>query len=471
MDSEPNHLDRAFRDELLAHTGGHPLFTVELLRSLQERGSLVRDAQAAWVQSGVVDWESLPARIDGVIGERIARLPADLHETLTIASVMGEIFSAQVVGRVQKVDERQLVRNLSRELDKRYLLVVEQPELKVGTQFLSQYRFEHVLIQQFLYDELSAGERRILHGEIAATLESIYGDQGDQVALQLARHFEAAGNDGKAAVYLACAGDAAFRLYAQDEAVAAYTRALEYGGQGVFDADQLSHIYLHRGRALELKTQYGLALQNYADMLAAAQKRQDRKMELASRIAAATLFSTPTPVVDAGKGQALSEEFLQLARRLGDRAAEARVLWNMQLVNLLQNKTAEAIDYGEQSLSIARELDLPEQMAYVLSDLGWAYNVACQFEKAGERLEAGTRIWRQLGNLPMIASNLNVSLFGSYWAGAMPMSCRLPGKPSRSVPQLRVSGTRPRLAISRGWSGSSRGRSTNRWRHWSTASS
>ena len=53
------------------------------------------------------------------------------------------------------------------------------------------------------------------------------------------------------------------------------------------------------------------------------------------------------------KGQALSEETLKLAKELGDRASEAKVLWNLQLVNLLQNKAVEAIDYGEKSLSIA----------------------------------------------------------------------------------------------------------------------
>ena len=104
-------------------------------------------------------------------------------------------------------------------------------------------------------------------------------------------------------------------------------------------------------------------------------------MELAAQVAASTLYSTPTPVADAGKGLSLSGETLTLARALGDRATEAKVLWNLQLVNLLQNQAIQAIDYGEKSLSIARELDLREQMAYVLSDLGWAYGVACQFEK------------------------------------------------------------------------------------------
>ena len=41
IDSEPNRLGAAFREALYRHTGGHALFTVELLRGLQERGDLV----------------------------------------------------------------------------------------------------------------------------------------------------------------------------------------------------------------------------------------------------------------------------------------------------------------------------------------------------------------------------------------------------------------------------------------------
>jgi predicted ATPase len=70
LDSEPNHFDATFRQQLFQHTGGHPLFVVELLRTLQERGHLVRDAERRWVASSL-NWEALPARVEGVIEERI----------------------------------------------------------------------------------------------------------------------------------------------------------------------------------------------------------------------------------------------------------------------------------------------------------------------------------------------------------------------------------------------------------------
>ncbi|MRS03007.1 hypothetical protein EG832_07260 [bacterium] len=364
-----------------------------------------------------MDWATLPARIEGVIGERIARLPAALHETLTIGSVVGEEFAAQVVARIQKIEEREVVRNLSRELEKRYLLVSELSEIRIGKTYLSQYRFSHVLIQQYLYDELSSGERRILHLDIAETLEDLYGEQTNDIAVQLAHHYELGGNEEKAIPYLIIVGDGAFSGYAYNEAIGAFTRAIELAEDAVLAGEHIEHIYLRRGRALELSNQYELAIQNYNQLLAYAIKHHDLPMELTAKIAASTLYSIPTSVMDGAEGHRLSEETLNLARELGDRASEARVLWNLQLVNQFQNKINEAIECGEESLVIARELNLREQMAYVLSDLAGAYNLSCRYEEGEKRLEEGTRIWRELGNMPMLSSNLNLSLFQLFWTG------------------------------------------------------
>ena len=417
IDSEPNHLDAAFRAALFARTNGHPLFTIELLRNLQERGNIVKDQDGNWIQGSTLDWGSLPARVEGVLGERIERLPVALRETLTVASVMGYEFIAQVIARVQKVGERELVRDLSRELEKRYRLVSEQGEVKIGKQFLSLFRFSHALTQQYLYDQLGAGERRMLHGEIAALLEEISGDHTNEFALQLARHYDEAGNAEKAVSYWITAGDAAYTAYAQNEAVSSYTRALELSKEITITPEQLHYLYTRRGRALELNNQFEQALKNYDEMLFTARERHDRRMELDAQVATSTLYSTPTAVVDPAKGQALSEETLKLAKELGDQAAESRVLWNMLLANLQDSHPDQAIEYGEKSLSLARELNLREQMAYTLSDLGWAYNVACRFEEAEARLIEGAGLWRELGDMPLLNNNLNAWLLNLVWSG------------------------------------------------------
>ena len=123
-DVEPNRLEAGFREKLFRHTGGHPLFTIELLRNMQERGEIVPDEAGRWVEATVLDWESLPERVEGVIEERIGRLEWELRQVLTVGSIEGEDFTAEVVARVQAADVAGLVRRLSGELERQHRLVM-----------------------------------------------------------------------------------------------------------------------------------------------------------------------------------------------------------------------------------------------------------------------------------------------------------------------------------------------------------
>ena len=112
LDTEPNRLDQNFRDTLFHHTGGHPLFTVELLRDIQDRGDLILDDTGYWIEGPELHWQRIPARVEGVIEARINRLDEYLREILKIASVEGESFTAQVVARISEISERHLWRGL-----------------------------------------------------------------------------------------------------------------------------------------------------------------------------------------------------------------------------------------------------------------------------------------------------------------------------------------------------------------------
>ena len=74
LDAGPNSLDEAFREALYRRTGGHPLFVVELLQAMRERGALSQDATGHWAATPALDWNTLPARVEGVIEERVGRL-------------------------------------------------------------------------------------------------------------------------------------------------------------------------------------------------------------------------------------------------------------------------------------------------------------------------------------------------------------------------------------------------------------
>lgn len=228
LDTEPNRLDETFRQELYRRTQGQPLFTIELLRNLQEREEIFPDEQGCWIAATHLNWDNLSPQVEGIIGERIGRLDRELQDLLLAASVEGEQFTVQVLERVQGSTERIILRQLSRELEKRHRLVQELGEICVGGRRLVRFRFVHGLIQQYLYHELGDAERAALHQEIAETLQMLYKEDIAAVAVPLARHYREAGVRGKAVEYLLQAGDQARSLYAHQEAMDHYQQALAY---------------------------------------------------------------------------------------------------------------------------------------------------------------------------------------------------------------------------------------------------
>lgn len=226
LDQEPNQLDADFRQALFRHTEGHALFTVELLQELQTRGDLQRNAAGEWVAQPTLQWQALPARVEGVIENQIARLPSHLRQVLRVAAIEGEEFTAEVVSKVAAIPLAQLESWLSDDLDRRYRLIDVQHTQWIGQQRLSFYRFRHHLFQHYLYQSLNQVEQAQYHAQVGYGLEELYSPQCSVIALQLARHFEHAGLAEKAIDYYQLAGEKARDLSANSEAIAHFRTAL-----------------------------------------------------------------------------------------------------------------------------------------------------------------------------------------------------------------------------------------------------
>ncbi|MFZ2052657.1 MAG: protein kinase [Candidatus Aminicenantales bacterium] len=227
LDTEPNKLGKTFRQTLFAQTKGQPLFTVELLRAMQEQGMLAKDREGRWVEGRTFNWDKLPSRVDAVIMERISRLTERMREVLTLASVEGQEFTAEVVARLRKEEVRELIRILSGELEKRHHLVSAKGVRSLGKQRLSLYVFQNSLFQKYLYNSLDGVERTHLHEEVGNALEALYGEQADEISVQLARHFQEAGIMPKALEYFAKAGNRTLQLSAYTETIAHFGKALD----------------------------------------------------------------------------------------------------------------------------------------------------------------------------------------------------------------------------------------------------
>ncbi|MBN1640343.1 MAG: tetratricopeptide repeat protein [Anaerolineae bacterium] len=458
VDTEPNLLGASFREALYHHTDGHPLFTIELLRDMQERGDLIQDALGRWVEGPVLDWAKLPARVEGVIEARIGRLEAELREALNVASVEGEDFTAEVAARVQETDVRGLIRRLSGQLEKRHRLVNAQGVRRLDGQRLSLYRFQHNLFQTYLYAHLDEVERTLLHEDVGRVLEELYGEQRADIAVQLARHFSEAGIAEKARTYLREAGDQAAAQYANHEALQYYSQALELTEAG--ELEERYDLLAAREKLLSLKGDRAAQRRDLDELAALADALDDdaRRAEVALRRGhyagrtgdyAASLAAAQEavrlaqaahePDMEAegwlqcgqarfhegayGAARDELEQALALARARGARRTEADAVRSLGNIGWVQGDHADARLRYEQSLEVACEI------GYRRAELGALNNLSIVTGAQGDcvQAEAYTRRTLQVARTTgdrwcegMVLNNLGVQLQmqGDY-VGAM----------------------------------------------------
>jgi len=289
-------------------------------------------------------------------------------------------------------------------------LVQAHPEL--------EYLFRHNLVQEVAYNSLLIEDRKKLHRKVGEAIEESYPDRLEEFAAVLGNHFEIAGDEQRALKYFTLAGDTDFAIYANAEAVIHYTRALKIVPLCQVTSEEFIHLYTNLGRALELNSQYELALATYEEMGEVAQQRSDPVLELASLMARATLLTMPTAISDRDRAHTLAEQALSLAQDMDDKATEARLLWTMLRLHIFTDKLSEAIDYGERSLALARELNLRQQMAFTLTDLAsQCYLLSGRLDQAKAALHEARDIWRELDNLPMLANSLSTLCATLVFAG------------------------------------------------------
>jgi tetratricopeptide (TPR) repeat protein len=146
-----------------------------------------------------------------------------------------------------------------------------------------------------------------------------------------------------------------------------------------------------------------------------------------------TLLTTPTPKFDVTEGRRASHQTVTLARELGDRDAESKALWNLMNLNVYGGgDNAEAVEVGERSLALARELDVREQIAFTLTDIWRVYTAVGDLAAARESLDEARSIWGEVGNLPMLGETLASSATLSRLTGNDEEALAL-GREGRSV--------------------------------------
>ena len=203
-----------FAQKLSDESQGNPLFVIESLKMLSEKGSLVQENDR-WQLS--TDEIGIPTMIKDILLRRIDSLKPNQRKILEIASVMGSRFDPRLLGEVATQDSLETLEILNGIAKATSLVVCER----------SDYRFGHAKYRDVLYEEISLPLRKAYHGKIAEKMENSCRSDEKLPVEDLAFHYAQAGNEEKSVKYSLAAGEEALRIYSGAEAIKNFRYVLD----------------------------------------------------------------------------------------------------------------------------------------------------------------------------------------------------------------------------------------------------
>jgi adenylate cyclase len=206
-------------DLVANRAGGNPLFVEEIVRSLIGKGVLVREGDH-WATPATCQEVDVPSTLQGLLLSRIDQLPGERRRLLQEAAVLGAAFDEALL--------REVVTDPPAAGTLEYLVEAELLQPAGAAREGARYRFTHALVHEVVYQNLLLARRTELHERVARALERAAGAHPERLSdlEALGHHWSLSADKPRGARYLLAAGDWARGVYANEDAIRHYERAL-----------------------------------------------------------------------------------------------------------------------------------------------------------------------------------------------------------------------------------------------------
>src|SRR5437899_5034676 len=174
-------LPRPLREQILARAEGVPLYAVETVRMLLDRGALVQEGPV-YRPVGAVEALEVPETLHALIAARLDGLPQDERRLLQDGSVLGKSFTRAALAALTRLGEAELEPLLHSLVRKEIVSLQSDPRSPEH----GQYGFLQDLVRHVAYEMLSRRERRARHLAAAEYLSSALTE--DEVTEVVASH-------------------------------------------------------------------------------------------------------------------------------------------------------------------------------------------------------------------------------------------------------------------------------------------
>jgi class 3 adenylate cyclase/tetratricopeptide (TPR) repeat protein len=479
------------RDRIRERAEGVPLYAVETVRMLVDRGALRREGDRYVPVGEVADLE-VPETLQALIAGRLDALSQVERSLLQKASVLGKTFPPAALAAVSDTSEDELQPLLVGLVRKELLGVQADPRSPER----GQYGFLQSLVQKVAHDTLSRRDRKALHLGAAAYLQQNWAAEEGEVVQVIAAHYldaylaDPAATDAQAIRedardFLTRAGERAAGLAAQEEAQRYFLRAAQLTSDEAIRAD----LMLQAGIATDLSGRIGQAepllreavasFQKVGDVLGEARATKDLALLLwRSRMidegvsllehARASLPPDAPPELRAELAASLGrvlffngrlddampalEEALELAEAHRLLAVLSDAMNSKALVLLARSRWTEGRTLLEGALRVAEESGVAAVLIRAYGNLAYTFGEGDLFREGLQMAETGIELARRVGDRDFEWFLQSSAATGHTWLGewdeALQLCDEVTASMGENVSQLIASGLlTPQLTV------------------------
>jgi len=333
---------------LLVGSEGNPYYAEELVKMLLETG-VIETAGEEWRASAEqLEQLQVPPTLAGVLQARFDCLAAEEKAVLQQAAVVGREFWDIVLAELDTATSGADREGCLNALRERAMIFKRERSALDGAR---EYTFKHAMLHDAVYETVLLKERRLYHACVAAWLEGHTGERQAEYWPQIAHHYERAGQPARAAGYWRRAGEDAAAMGLDQEARAAFERALDLlpAEETVGRAELLERI----GRSL-LGPEHADQAQDVLQQ-ALALARQSGALQVAADACLSLGITHFFFQEKVEQGASDIQESLDLARRSGDPPRIGEALTLTGLLQVFLNHPDEGEQIIEQSLPYYRQ--------------------------------------------------------------------------------------------------------------------
>jgi class 3 adenylate cyclase/tetratricopeptide (TPR) repeat protein len=350
-------LPTSLRARILERAEGVPLYAVETVRMLLDRGLLVEDGPSYRVV-GEVESLAIPETLQALAAARLDGLAAEERRIVQDAAVLGKTFSSASLGALAGIPAAELETLLAGLVRKEVFGLQLDPRSPEH----GQYGFLQDLIRQVAYDTIAKRDRREKHLAAAQLLTQTLAD--DEVAEVVASHLleayrldpDADGADelrARAQRALASAGERVAALGAAAEA----RRFFEQAAELAVDAEEQATSYGRAGEMASLAGENDDARRLFEE--AQARFEQAGEAHAAARIASfLALLDQREGRIEAGLAR-LEPMYAAIAEDEPD-ADLALVIMRLSGGYIFSGQIERGLELIERGLDVAEALQLTE---------------------------------------------------------------------------------------------------------------